>query len=80
MAMNKDEEALTRKWIECWRRAGPELERIRRKEIREADTARFVQATAGLLGALKTQLSNRKTSGLVQQQEYFRGLARRTQG
>lgn len=38
---------LEKQWIAAWRRAGPELERIRREELRQLDDSAGLQ----LLGA-----------------------------
>jgi len=70
--MTPEERELTLRWIECWKQAGPELERIRRKAIREADTKAFVRATSGMVLHLLRSLPARERSGLVEQQALFR--------
>src|SRR5260370_38024528 len=37
-----DEREMIRRWVETWKRAGPELEAIRRKEIQEADNLKVL--------------------------------------
>lgn len=39
--------AQTRRWIETWKLAGADLQRIRRKEIRELDTYRTIALLCG---------------------------------
>ena len=72
--MIEQEKQLTLKWIECWRKAGPELERLRREDIRQADTRKAVKAFAGMVKAALRTLPARSDSGLVEQQRYFRQL------
>jgi hypothetical protein len=39
--------ALGLRWVETWRLAGEDLERIHRKELRELDTYRAIQLLCG---------------------------------
>jgi len=39
--------ALGKRWVETWRLAGEDLERIRRKEIRELDTYKTIRLLCG---------------------------------
>ena len=70
--MTAKEKSLALKWVRAWRRAGPELERIRREEIRRADTARSIPAFDGLFEAAVRDFPPHPTSGLVEQQRRFR--------
>jgi hypothetical protein len=74
--MTEKEMALTRKWIDAWKLAGPELERQRRQEIREADTSLSIPAFDGLFEAAIRDFPPEPTSGLVEQQRCFQ-LARK---
>ena len=68
--------ALGRRWVVTWSLAGPELERIRRKELRSLDSA---QAIALLCGPADYRVAPRAanpTSGLVEQQQWFMKAAR----
>jgi hypothetical protein len=70
-AVTEEEKKLTLRRIETWRHAGPELERIRRNEIRNADTQQAIKFFDGMVTeVLKTQ-PPRLTSGLVEQQAIF---------
>lgn len=60
--------------VEQWKRAGRVIEETRAEEIRKADTA---QAMRALTGSVLAELQRRPaepTSGLVEQQRWFRKL------
>ena len=62
---------LTHRWIQCWQRAGVELESMRREDIRRADTR---QAIENLDDAFESALRHQVPSihsGLEQQQALF---------
>jgi hypothetical protein len=65
-----------RLWVETWRRAGPELEEIRRREIEEVDTREAVRQIFGTSEAWQPDLPAPPTSGLVEQQRWFAKLRR----
>ncbi len=67
-----DREAM-RRWVETWQQAGPELEAIRRKEIREADNLKVLAILEGAFNHALRTLPPRQTSGLV---ELHRWLAK----
>ena len=62
-------------WVRIWKQAGPELEAIRQREVREADN---VVALAQMEPAfrLAAQLPLRESSGLVEMQRHFAKLRR----
>ena len=66
-----------RRWVETWKQAGPELEAIRRREVREADNVRALAMLEGLFNHATRTLRPRTTSGLVEMQKYLAKLARR---
>lgn len=70
--MTVEERARAQKWVDAWRRAGPELERMRRDDIRHADTARSIPAFDGLFEGAIRDFPAKLTSGLVEQQCCFR--------
>lgn len=75
--MDAAERELTLKWIETWRRAGPELERIRDLELGALSEERARQRSWDLLSMAKpggTLPGRRDSSGLVEQQVWFRKL------
>lgn len=61
-------------WVETWRRAGRELERIRRLELRNLDTYRAIEMLCGDAGDVLTSV-HRTTTGLQEQQRWFRKAA-----
>jgi hypothetical protein len=64
-----------RRWVETWRRAGQELDQIRRREIQATDTTKAIRQLFG--SAMPPQdISRRTTSGLVEQQAWFSKLRR----
>jgi hypothetical protein len=73
--MDRDRELL-RQWVEAWRRAGPELEEIRRREIESVDTGEAIRQIFGSSEALLRNLPASTTSGLVEQQAWFAKLRR----
>jgi hypothetical protein len=69
--MTAEEQTRAKKCVDAWRRAGPELERMRREEIRHADTARSIPAFDGLFEGAVRDFPAKPMSGLVEQQRCF---------
>ena len=64
-----DDSELLRKWVDTWRRAEPELERIYRAELQAVDTR---EAVRQIFGAHLPPLPPAEpTSGLIEQQAWF---------
>lgn len=59
------------RWVETWKLAGSDLERIRRKEIRELDTYRTIALLCGPADYTRPPRAPRPSSGLVEQQRWF---------
>ena len=73
--METDDADKLKYWVECWRNAGPRLEALRREAIRNADTT---QGLLNLAGAFRSALlyhTPAPTSGLVEQQAWFKKIA-----
>ncbi len=68
-----DSREAMRAWVERWRVAGPELERVRQAELRAVDTVAAVAALDGLSWVLREH-SPAPSSGLVDQQRLFKLL------
>jgi hypothetical protein len=68
-----DEGEILRLWVETWKKAGPELEAIRRREVAEADN---VHVLALLEDAFNhaAGMPPRPSSGMVEMQRYFAKL------
>lgn len=68
-----DKELLAR-WVRQWRAAEPELEAIRRREIREADTLQSLAILEPAFNHALRTLPLRTSSGLVEMQRIFAKL------
>ena len=67
---------MIRQWVETWKEAGPKLEAIRHREIREADTLKSLALLESAFNhALRTS-PLRPSSGFVEMQEWFAKLPR----
>lgn len=74
--MTAEEKARARKCVDAWQQVGPELERMRREDIRHADTALSIPAFDGLFEGAIRDFPAKQTSGLVEQQRFFRRAKR----
>lgn len=66
-----------RQWAQTWKRAGPELERIRREELRRLDVPKAIALLCGSDDYTVGPRAPKPTSGLVEQQRIFAKLRRR---
>jgi hypothetical protein len=71
-----DEREMMRRWVETWKEAGPELEAIRRKEIREADNLKVLALLESAFNHAIRTLPPRESSGMVEMQKGFAKLRR----
>jgi hypothetical protein len=69
-----DERDSMRRWVETWKRAGPELEAIRRKEIESLDTRETLAALEGAFNYATRNVPPDPNSGLVEMQKWFAKL------
>ena len=69
--------ALGKRWVQTWNEAGPELERIRREELRRLDPARAISLLCGPADYSVPPRAPKPTSGLVEQQQWFMKAAGR---
>jgi len=67
---------MIRQWVETWKEAGPELEAIRRREIREADNLKTLALLEEAFNQALRTAPLRPSSGLVEMQEWFAKLPR----
>jgi hypothetical protein len=65
-----------RRWVNAWREAGPELERIHREELRSLDTFRTIAQLCGSGDYRVPPRAPKPTSGLIDQQRWFRMMRR----
>lgn len=66
--------ALGRRWVQAWKNAAPELERIRREELRRIDAYATIALLCGPADYTQPPRAPKPTSGLIHQQRLFRKL------
>ncbi len=71
-----EERDMLQRWAQAWEEAGPRLEAVRRREIREADNLEVLASLESAFNHALRSLPLRRSSGLVQMQEWFAKLAR----
>ena len=69
-----DERAMIRAWVKTWQEAGPPLEAIRRREIREADNLKVLATLEGAFNHALRTMPPRPSSGLVEMQRWLAKL------
>ena len=75
--ISPDQIALARRWVKTWQQAGPQLERVRREELRRLDPQRAIAILCGEVDYTVPPRAPRPTSGLVEQQRWFMKMASR---
>jgi hypothetical protein len=73
--MTDSERLAIHEWVACWKRAGVELERLRREELSHVDTQQALQNLASAFESCRLHHKPALTSGLVEQQRWFRKVA-----
>lgn len=63
--------AAGRRWVRTWQEAGPELEQIRRDELRRLDTRQAIALLCGPADYTIPPRAPKPTSGLIEQQRWF---------
>jgi hypothetical protein len=71
-----EEREMIRQWVETWKESGPNLEAIRHREIREADTLKVLSLLEGAFNQALRTSPLRPSSGFVEMQEWFAKLPR----
>jgi hypothetical protein len=71
-----DEREAIRRWVRTWEEAGPELEAIRRREVRQADNLKVLASLEGAFEHAIRSLPPRPSSGLVEMQQWLAKLPR----
>jgi hypothetical protein len=61
-----DEREAMRRWVGTWKEAGPELEAIRRREIRDADNLKVLAMLEGAFNHATRTMPLRPSSGMVE--------------
>ena len=70
------EDEMVRRWVQTWKEYGPELEKIRLREVRDADNLLSLQLLARAFNQATREQPARESSGLVEMQRYFAKLQR----
>lgn len=58
-------------WVDTWKRAGAELEKLRIAEMRRSVTSESMRALSDAFDSAVKESEIPSTSGLVEQQKYF---------
>jgi hypothetical protein len=74
--MNDQERERLRHWAACWKKAGARLEELRREELPRTDTQKSLQSLASAFESCQLHHKPSSTSGLVEQQYWFRRLVK----
>jgi len=69
--------ALGRRWVAAWEQAGPELEKLRREELRRLDAYKAIELLCGPADYRSPPREPKPTSGLIEQQRWFKKAAGR---
>jgi hypothetical protein len=69
-----DEREMIVRWVRHWQDAGPELEAIRRAEVRDADNPQVLALLETAFNQALRSRPMRMTSGLVEMQVLFAKL------
>jgi hypothetical protein len=69
--------ASAKRWVQIWKKAGPELERLRREELRRLDPKCSIELLCGPADYTIPPRAPKPTSGLVEQQRWFMKVYRR---
>ncbi len=68
---------LGRRWVEAWKKAGPELERLRREELRGLDPLGAIAMLCGPADYHVPPRAPKPSSGLTEQQRLFAKMRRK---
>jgi hypothetical protein len=71
-----EDREMMRRWVQTWKEAGPELEAIRVREVREADNLKVLAMLEGAFNHALRTLPPRPSSGLVEMQAWLAKLPR----
>jgi hypothetical protein len=73
---NMTEQEMIQRWVDTWKEAGPELELIRLREVREQDNLLSLRLLARAFNHATSSQPPRESSGLIEMQRYFAKLRR----
>ena len=69
--------AMGKRWVQTWKETGPELERLRREDLRRLDVDRAIALLCGPADYTVPPRAPKPTSGLIEQQRWFMKAAGR---
>ena len=72
--MDNSEKAAICQWVARWRKAGPELARIRLQELRDTDTSAAIEQLEDSFQSALIHYPAGAFSGLLEQQRWFKRL------
>ena len=72
--MKTPDKGHAQEWIAAWKKAGPDLQRIRLEEIRTADTRSAIESLDAAFRSALIHYPPAPDSGLIEQQKLFRRL------
>ena len=70
------EKEMIKLWVQTWKQAGPELEKIRLQEVRDEDNLMSLRQLARLFNHATSTQPPDESSGLVEMQRHFAKLPR----
>jgi len=70
------EKDMVRRWAQTWKVYGPELEKIRLRQVRDADNLLSLQLLSRAFNQETSKHPPRESSGLVEMQRHLAGLRR----
>jgi hypothetical protein len=65
---------MIRRWAQTWKEVGPELEKIRLREVRDEDNLLSLKMLARAFNHATSAQPPDQTSGLIEMQRYFAKL------
>ena len=65
------EKDAVRQWAQTWKQYGPELERIRLREVRGEDNLQSLRLLARLFNQARSTQPPDESTGMVEMQRYF---------
>ncbi|MBW1847786.1 MAG: hypothetical protein JRJ27_11710 [Deltaproteobacteria bacterium] len=74
--MKISQKEMIRRWVKTWKRAGPALKEVKRRELREYDYLKNRKVVDEMLQWAIDNQKVRLTSGLVEQQRLFMKMKR----
>jgi len=70
--MDNQKIAQMKQWVETWKRAGVELERVRRAELPLISTTQALQNLSGAFEFARCHFALKPYSALIEQQAWFK--------